>query len=105
MTDTWYYVRDGQSVGPVSREQLIAALVRTPNCHQEFVWKSEYAAWLEAGAVNELSSEIAQSHLVQHPAQHESHGHREASVRATVIVYLGLTSLGIVGAIIYHWLF
>jgi hypothetical protein len=68
MTDTWYYVRDGQ------REQLIAALIRSPNWQQEFVWKPEYAAWLEAGTVNELSFEIAQSDRVQHPVQYESHG-------------------------------
>jgi len=105
MTDTWYYARDGQPVGPVSREQLIAALIRSPNWQQEFVWKPEYATWLEAGAVNELSFEIAQSDLVQHPVQDESQGLREASVRATSVVYLGLASLGIVGAIIYHWLF
>ena len=83
MTDTWYYVRDGQPVGPVSREQLIAALIRSPNWQQEFVWKPEYAEWLEAGAVNELSSEIVQSRLLQYPEQYEIHGLRGASARAT----------------------
>jgi hypothetical protein len=104
MTDHWYYTRDGHSVGPVSRAQLIAELLHSPYWHQERVWKPEYSDWQEAGSVDDLSSELAQIHLEQ-LAQHQHRGVRGASMSFTVPVYAGLAVLGIVSAIIYHFLF
>ena len=104
MTDHWYYTKDGHSVGPVSRAQLIAELRRSPYWHQERVWKPEYADWQEAGSVDELSSELVRAHL-QQLAQHHRSSARGAFVSATVLVYAGSAILGIVSAIIYRWLF
>jgi GYF domain 2 len=104
MTDTWYYDREGHSVGPVSREQLITELLRSPYWQQEYVWKPGYSDWVEAGSVNELSSELAQSEL-EHHVQYESSRPRPASGLAAVLVYAGLAILGVVSAITYYWWF
>jgi hypothetical protein len=104
MSDHWYYTRDGQSVGPVSRAQLIAELLRSPYWHQERVWKPEYSDWQEAGSVDELSSELIRVQL-QQLAQPGRPGARGASVSRTVLVYAGLAVFGIVSAIIYRFLF
>jgi hypothetical protein len=120
MTDGWYYIRDGQPVGPVSRAQLVAELRRSPSWHHEHVWKPEYPAWQEAGAVHELFSELvkpasadpAQDHaqhlargLAHDLAQNDRRKPRQASRLVTVVVYSGLAVLGILSAITYHLLF
>jgi hypothetical protein len=102
MTDHWYYIKDGQSVGPVPRRELIAALIRSPFWHQEQVWKPEYTGWREAGSVEELSTELTQVHL-QQLAQHHRGGAPKPSLRTKVLVYAGLALLGIVSAVVY-WL-
>ena len=106
MTDSWYYTRDGQQIGPVTRPQLVAALLQSPFWHQEYVWKTGDPAWRQAGAVDELSSELAQSHLEQ-LSQLERRGPPppKASMKATLLAYAGLALLGIVSAIVYFFLF
>ena len=104
MSDSWYYTRDGQHVGPVSRAQLVAALLQSPYWHQEYVWKTNSPAWQQAGSVDELSSELAKSHL-EALGQRDRHSPRKTSVLVTVLVYAGLAMLGIVSAIAYHLLF
>jgi hypothetical protein len=104
MTDNWFYVRDGRGVGPVSRAQLIQELLKSPFWQQERVWKEGYAAWLEAGSVDELSLEVAQSQL-EHLAKHAHDSPRKRSVWATMLVYAGLAAFGILSAIAYYFLF
>jgi hypothetical protein len=103
MTDSWYYMRGDQPVGPLSQAQLMAALLQSPYWHQEYVWKPGYDAWQKAGSVDELSSALAQAHLEQleHLAQHRPRS-RKASVLVTALLYAGLAIVGILGAIIYH---
>jgi hypothetical protein len=111
MTDSWYYVRDGQQVGPVSRGQLIAELRRSPFWHREPVWKPGYSTWLEAGSIDELVSELLRpARDVPPPSQHrggqasgQAPGHMP--VRVVALIYAGLAMLGVVGALIYRWLF
>jgi hypothetical protein len=71
MTDNWYYVRDGQQVGPVSRGQLITELLRSPFWQGVAVWKSGQSSWIEAGSVDELSSEMVQSQLIRLAQAHQ----------------------------------
>ena len=104
MTDSWFYVRDGRAVGPVSRAQLVQELRRSPFWQQERVWKEGYAAWLEAGSVDELSFEVAQSHLEQ-LAKHKHGRPRESSVLRTMLVYAGLGVFGVLSAVAYYFLF
>ena len=101
MTDSWYYMRGDKPVGPVTRAQLVAALLQSPYWHQEYVWKPEYPAWQQAGSIDELSSELAQSQL-EHLTQGDRRRARKASVLVTALVYAGLAILGILGAVIYH---
>jgi hypothetical protein len=112
MTDGWYYIRDGHSVGPVSRAQLVTELLRSPSWHQEHVWKPGYPAWQEAGSIHELFAELARSdsaHLARDLAQDLAQDHRrkprEASRLVKVLVYSRLAMLGILSAVIYHALF
>lgn len=43
----WYYVKDGQTLGPVSRPELIAALAKSAG-PQTLVWGPGVAEWTEA---------------------------------------------------------
>ena len=104
MTDGWYYLHDGRPVGPVSRAQLVAELLRSPNRQQEPVWKPGYSTWLEAGSIEELSSELARSHP-EREVEYEHRSLRAASLLPTAAIYVGLAVLGTVGAIAYHFLF
>ena len=94
----------GSRSRPLSRAQLTRELLKSPFWQQERVWKEGYAAWLEAGSVDELSLEVAQSQL-EHLAKHTPHSPRKGSTLATMLVYAGLAVLGIVSAIAYHFLF
>jgi hypothetical protein len=123
MTDSWYYVRDGQQVGPVSRGQLIAELRRSPLWHREPVWQPGYSNWLEAGSIDELLSEMLRpARDVPPPSQHRGgqapgqvlgqvsgqvsgQAPRHMPVRVVALIYAGLAMLGVVGALIYRWLF
>jgi hypothetical protein len=105
MSDSWFYVRDGQPVGPLSRAQLLQELRASPFWQQERVWKEGYGAWLEAGSVDELSFEVAQSQL-EHLAKHKHGSARESSsVLRTMLVYAGLAVFGVLSAVVYHFLF
>jgi hypothetical protein len=59
METVWFY-RDGaqQRQGPVSREQLLAALLAAPDPGRVLVWHSGLADWREAGSVPEISQEL-----------------------------------------------
>lgn len=103
MTDSWYYTRDGQQVGPVSRAELVAVLLQSPFWHQEYVWKAGDPDWRQAGAVEELSSELAKSHL-EALARLDHRGPRKASMRTMVLVYAGLAMLGVLSAMAYFFL-
>lgn len=56
--DGWYYVRDGKTVGPVSRADLLAALATTAG-PQTLVWGPGVNAWTEARHVAALRQEPA----------------------------------------------
>jgi len=111
MTDSWYYVREGQQIGPMSRGQLITELLRSPFWQGVAVWKSGQSTWLEAGSVDELSSEVVQLQLTRLAQAHYEHvvppdaQPGKTSVWATVLIYAGLAVLGVVAALIYRWLF
>lgn len=49
--DAWYYARDGQQLGPVSREEL-QRLIATGRAHSaEYVWTDGMADWQPANRV------------------------------------------------------
>ncbi len=104
MTDSWYYTRDGQQLGPVSRAQLVAALRQSPYWHQEYVWKTGTPAWEQAGSIEELSAEMAQSHL-EALARLDHSSPAKASVLVTILTYVGLALLGMLSAVAYYLLF
>ena len=104
MSDTWYYTRDGQQVGPVSRAQLVAALLQSPYWHQEYVWKTGSPAWEQAGAVEELSSELARSHLEALTRLDHRGGTRQSSLLRTAVVYVCLALLGMLSAVAWFLL-
>ncbi|MBX9844048.1 MAG: DUF4339 domain-containing protein [Xanthobacteraceae bacterium] len=104
MTDSWYYTRDGQQLGPVSRAQLVAALRQSPYWHQEYVWKTGTPAWEQAGSIEELSAEMAQSHL-EALARLDHSSPAKASVLVTILTYAGLALLGMLSAVAYYLLF
>ena len=99
MTDTWYHARDGNPVGPMSHAQLIQELLHSPSWQQELVWQPEFPAWVEAGSVRELSSQLVRSD--------EQYATRRLGTSTWVIllVYAGLAVLAILGAIAFYWLF
>ena len=57
MTDQWYYTRQGEQVGPVSREQLRNAACAGQLLPSELVWKQGMDDWVPAGKFRELFPE------------------------------------------------
>ena len=55
MSDVWYFADQGGQQGPVSRQDLMAALARMPNAPDVFVWQPGFSDWKRAGDVAELS--------------------------------------------------
>jgi hypothetical protein len=106
MTDSWYYFRDGQPVGPVPLGHLIAELRRSPLWHREPVWKTGYSVWQEAGQIDELVSELLRpARDVSSPSHPERRGGDQIPVQVLALIYAGLAVLGVIAALIYRWLF
>ena len=55
MSDVWYFADQGGQQGPVSRQDLMAALARMPNAPDVFVWQPGFSDWRRAGDVAELN--------------------------------------------------
>jgi len=55
MSDVWYFADQGGQQGPVSRQDLLAALSRMPNASDVFVWQPGFSDWKRAGDVAELN--------------------------------------------------
>jgi hypothetical protein len=83
----------------MSHAQLVQELLHSPSWQQELVWQPEFPAWVEAGSVRELSSQLARS---DEPYATRSLG---TSTWVILFVYAGLAVSAILGAIALHWLF
>jgi len=57
--EMWYYVRDGERVGPLSFEQMLSAAREGGIRGSDRVWSNRLGGWLYAEAVPELASAIA----------------------------------------------
>ena len=57
-TGGWYYVRGGETVGPMSRSELLAGL-KTGDGEKTLVWGPGVPEWTEARHVASLRSELA----------------------------------------------
>ena len=55
MSDVWYFADQSGQQGPVSRQDLMAALARIPNAPDVFVWQPGFSDWKRAGDVAELN--------------------------------------------------
>lgn len=58
MSDVWYFARGGNSVGPVTRADLIDVLSRTPASEHMLVWRSGFSDWQKASEIPELMRAI-----------------------------------------------
>lgn len=54
MAEQWYYMRDGQQVGPISIGELRAAAGRGEITSQSYVWNEQMTDWTPAGQVGGL---------------------------------------------------
>ena len=57
----WYYAAGKESVGPISVQDLEAALRRLPNWKEVPVWREGFSDWKKAGEVSELFNNAAPS--------------------------------------------
>lgn len=60
MSDSWHYVSEGRTFGPVTRAQLLRALRDEGYWRLVPVWKPGFRVWAEAGSIRELSVELAE---------------------------------------------
>ena len=51
---SWYYVKDGERIGPIGRGQLDARVAAGEVNAETLVWTVGMGAWMRAGAVTEL---------------------------------------------------
>ncbi|MFT7623050.1 MAG: putative Zn finger-like uncharacterized protein, partial [Myxococcota bacterium] len=50
----WYYVQEGEQVGPVDQNGLLSALADSKITEESYVWKAGMADWLPMNSVDEL---------------------------------------------------
>ena len=58
MEAIWFYQEGNQHRGPVSVEQLLAALLAAPDPRRVLVWHAGLAGWVEAGLVPEIGQQL-----------------------------------------------
>lgn len=58
MENSWFYLEAGERRGPVAVEELVGALLRSPDPRAVLVWNEEMADWREAGAVPEIDRKL-----------------------------------------------
>ena len=58
MDGPWFYGEAGQTLGPVSLDDLLGRLFAMPNPHGVLVWREGQGDWKEAGSVPEISSRL-----------------------------------------------
>lgn len=54
MAQLWYYVEDGERVGPISSEEIGALIQNKKLTKETYVWTKGFADWLHLGEVKEL---------------------------------------------------
>jgi len=59
--EMWYYIRDGDRVGPLSFEQIIAAAQEGKLSAGDRVWSNRLDGWRDAGSIPELARAAAQA--------------------------------------------
>jgi hypothetical protein len=55
MTDLWYYVESGETIGPIDLDTLAQALKTKTRPGDVLVWQAGYKDWVEAGAIPALN--------------------------------------------------
>jgi hypothetical protein len=65
----WYYAAGTQSVGPMSLQDLEAALRRFPNWKEVPVWREGLSEWKKAGDVSDLFNNAGRSVTPTHTVQ------------------------------------
>jgi len=55
MDNAWFYEGNGQSVGPVDLDELLAYLSKRAEWRQTLVWQEGFGDWVQVGEVPEIS--------------------------------------------------
>ena len=55
-TTAWFYLRDGQQIGPIDTNELIAALRAGLVQREDLVWREGFTDWMPAGQIPELAT-------------------------------------------------
>lgn len=58
MNDIWYYADGNNTIGPVSREDILKVLSRTSNAKNILVWRDGFSEWQKAGSVPDFAVHI-----------------------------------------------
>jgi uncharacterized membrane protein YhaH (DUF805 family) len=59
MADGWHYAEGERVIGPISEEELLAAINQRRNAQDVLVWRDGFQNWQRAGDVPELKSRLA----------------------------------------------
>lgn len=59
MTDRWFYVSGGETVGPISTADLIAYLTSRSDWRSVHIWQDGFSEWKTAGDVSEIAPLIS----------------------------------------------
>ena len=59
MSEVWYYVDSGGSVGPLTTLELRKTLRTLPNSNDILVWCDDFPSWKKAGDVSELGTRLS----------------------------------------------
>jgi hypothetical protein len=81
MTNGWYYVGDGQPVGPLTVMDLKEKLGKLPNWRDVHIWRESFAGWQKAETVPEVTALFAKPPPVPPNIQVSSGSERERTKR------------------------
>jgi hypothetical protein len=91
MSEVWYYVDSGGSVGPLTTLELRKTLRTLPNSNDILVWCDDFPSWKKAGDVSELGTRLsapARANLAQYCADAHLAGEVVVGPRRVIVFWL-----------------
>lgn len=58
MTQLWYYVQDGERIGPVAQAEIIELLAQKKLNLESYVWRKGFSDWMHVEDVKELATYV-----------------------------------------------
>jgi hypothetical protein len=97
--EIWYYVDDGEAVGPLTLQQLKRIIAALPNGFELLVWRNKFSDWKKAGDVPELLTHLGEASpslapIETAPADKQTLSRRRRKWLPVIVAFASLGSVG-----------